>query len=64
MKIVICMGMAYRVTERNYKVVLEDIRDTGGVDIEKYGVHLGHVVNVTDLTSEEAAAMLADQKGQ
>lgn len=62
MKIVTCMGMAYRVSDRNYKKVLADIRDTGGVDIEAYGTRLGSVVNITDMTKEEAADKLDSLK--
>jgi hypothetical protein len=56
------MGMAYKVTDRNYKKVLESIRDTGGVDIEALGTRLGDVVNITDMSKEEAADKLENLK--
>ena len=60
MKVVTCMGMAYRVTDRNYRRLLEAIHETGGADIEKYGKRLGDVVNITDMSQEEAASILAN----
>jgi len=58
MKILVCFGMAFRLTEKNYKKALESIRDTGGVDIEKLGTRIGESLNITDMTSNEAAEKL------
>lgn len=62
MRVLVYMDMAYHVSERKYKQVLEDIRDTGGADIEKYGKCLGRVMRITDMTQEEAASELDNLK--
>ena len=62
MKIMVCFGMAFRLTEKNYKKALESIKDTGGVDIEKLGTRLGEALNITDMTPKEAAEKLEELK--
>lgn len=64
MKFVTCYGVVYRVPDRKYKEMMEDIRDTGGADVARYGTCLGKMVNVTDMTQEEAAGILEDLKDE
>ena len=58
MRVVTQMGIAYRVSDKNYKRLLEHIKATGWADIEKFGTRLGQIVNVTDMDAREAAYQL------
>jgi len=64
MKIVNQMGIAYRVSDKNYKRLLEHIKATGWADIEKFGTRLGEIVSVTDMDAREAAYQLEQLEGK
>lgn len=62
MKIVTTFGYAYSVTDRNYKRLMEDIAKDSSIDMNNYGKPLGHTVNITDMTSEQAKEELESLK--
>lgn len=53
-----CMGMLYRMSERNYIRMLKVWAKDGGADIEQFGVRMGAIRNVTDMDQQDALDIL------
>ena len=60
-RVLVTMGYAYRVSERNYKRFLKDVAAGKDWNLEDYGKEVGsRTEQVTDITAEEAQAKLDD----
>lgn len=60
MKYVTCMGVLYQMSDAAYRKMLKEHAATGTADLP--GKALGYVKNITDMSKEEAAELLEDEK--
>lgn len=61
MVLVVSYGAVYRVTDRNYKKLLEGVAAGEGYDVDRLGNNLGtYTVDLSDLTASEAQDLLEE----
>ncbi len=64
MKLVLCIGEVWKLTDGRYKALIMAISKNKPVEMKYYGTRLGTPVDVSDMTQVEACQILDELVGK